>query len=148
MPDEGLAGNLKELTELFLDRFIDQESMHLNLFFDEKWNLKSDVISFGHDIETAWLLTEAGEVLGDEALQKRIRAVAVRIAGVTLAEGVDPDGGLLNEAGPGGLIDTNKIWWPQAEAMVGFFTAWQISGEERRMALEGQPGRQTAFPGG
>ena len=64
-------------------------------------------------------------------LQARIRPLAVRIAEVTLAEGVDSDGGLYNEGGPQGLTNTDKEWWPQAEAVVGFLNAHQISGEAR-----------------
>jgi len=53
---------------------------------------------------------------------------------VTLAEGVDEDGGVYNQGSPAGLTDTNKEWWPQAEALVGFLDAYQISGEERFLA--------------
>ena len=46
-------------------------------------------------------------------------------------EGRDRDGGLFNEAGRGKMLNTHKDWWPQAEAVVGFLNAWQISGEAR-----------------
>ena len=58
----------------------------------------------------------------------------MRIAAVTLAEGVDSDGGVYNEGGPGGLTDSNKEWWPQAEAVVGFINAHQLSGKEHFLA--------------
>jgi mannobiose 2-epimerase len=54
----------------------------------------------------------------------------VKIAAVTLAEGVDADGGVFNQGAPGGLTDSNKEWWPQAEAVVGFLNAYQLSGQE------------------
>ena len=130
-PDEGLQGDLQGLIELFLEKFIDPQRRHLHLFFDEGWNLKSDLLSFGHDIEASWLLTEAAEALGDALLLGKVKEEAVRIAEVTLREGVDTDGGLFNEAGPGGLKDSDKIWWPQAEAMVGFYNAYQLSGDDR-----------------
>jgi mannobiose 2-epimerase len=55
----------------------------------------------------------------------------VEVAQATLAEGVDADGGLLSEAGPTGLTNTNKEWWQQAEAVTGFFNAYQLSGDSR-----------------
>ncbi len=130
-PDGQLRQDLRQLIELFLTRFIDPSTRHLHLFFDEAWNLKSRTISFGHDIEAAWLLTEAAVLAGEAALVEEVEKKAVAIAAATLAEGVDADGGLFNEAGPAGLTDTGKHWWPQAEAMVGFWNAWELSGEAR-----------------
>jgi mannobiose 2-epimerase len=53
------------------------------------------------------------------------------MARVTLAEGVDSDGGVVNEGGPRGYTDPGKDWWPQAEAVVGFMNAYQLSGDLR-----------------
>ncbi|HYP18244.1 MAG TPA: AGE family epimerase/isomerase, partial [Opitutus sp.] len=66
---------------------------------------------------------------GDADLSARVRPLAVKIARITLAEGVDPDGGVLGEAGPNGITNSFKEWWPQAEAAVGFLNAYQISGD-------------------
>lgn len=131
-PDAEVRDALAALTGLFLDTFIDPDTAHLHLFFDENWVSKSDKISFGHDIETAWLLMEAAETLGDPALTARARAAAVRIADRTIAEGYDPaNGGLWNEADAHGLSDRDKEWWPQIEAVVGFLRVWQNTGEPR-----------------
>jgi mannobiose 2-epimerase len=106
---------------------LDPKTHHLGLFFDEDWKPKSDAISFGHDIEFAWLFTEAAEVLKDEPLIAASRAEAIQIARVTLEQGIDRDGGVIAEADPKGITNTFKEWWPQAEATVGFLNAYQIS---------------------
>jgi mannobiose 2-epimerase len=103
---------------------------HLGLFFAADWTLRSDRVSYGHDIEAAWLLCQAADALGDRGLQGRIRPLSVRIAEATLAEGVDADGGVFNEGSPGGLTNTDKEWWPQAEAVVGFINAFEVSRRE------------------
>ncbi|HTG71354.1 MAG TPA: AGE family epimerase/isomerase [Candidatus Udaeobacter sp.] len=126
-----LHAKLKELIEITIKHIINEDNAHFILFFDEQWNRKSEHISYGHDIEGSWLLVEAAEVLGDEALLASARAIAIRMAEATLNEGVDGDGGLFNEAGPEGLIDTDKDWWPQAEAVVGFYNAYQLTGDEK-----------------
>ncbi len=133
-PDPTLRNRLTELTDLFLTRIIDPQSHHLGLFFDEHWNLKSPLISFGHDIEAAWLLTEAAEVLSVPEISRKVQEVTLSIAEVTLREGMDADGGLFNEAIAKQLTDSNKHWWPQAEALVGFYNAYQLSGSMRYYA--------------
>ncbi len=129
-PDAGLKAAQAALLEVMLTRVLDPQTHHLGLFFDTDWTLRSDRVSFGHDIEAAWLLTEAARVLDDPGLVARTRAAALKIAGVTRAEGIDTDGALFYEAGPAGITQDHKEWWPQAEAVVGFIDAWQISGNE------------------
>lgn len=130
-PDAGLRGAQRELLEIMLARVVNPATGHLGLFFGEDWSLRSDKVSYGHDIEAAWLLTEAATVLGEPALSARIQPLAVKIADITLAEGVDTDGGVFNLGEPSGLVDPTKEWWPQAEAVIGFLNAWQLSGQER-----------------
>ena len=132
-PDAGLRRAQTALIETMLTRIVNPVTHHLGLFFAKDWTLRSDRISYGHDIEAAWLFTEAAEVLNDPALTARVHAFAVNIADVTLTEGVDQDGGVYNEGGPDGLTDTNKEWWPQAEAVVGFLNAFQISTHQRHL---------------
>jgi mannobiose 2-epimerase len=130
-PDMGLRKALAELVQIMLVKVLNPRTGHLGLFFAEDWKLKSDKISYGHDIEAAWLLMRAAESLGEPGIVKLIRPLALRIAEATLNEGVDDDGGVYNQGGPKGLTDTNKEWWPQAEAVVGFIDTYQHSGEER-----------------
>src|ERR1039458_320812 len=85
---------LRELIELFERRILDAQSGHLQHFFDERWQLRSDTYTFGHDIEASWLLWEAAEVLEDAALLRRVREVVLRITEIVLKEGIDADGGL------------------------------------------------------
>src|SRR5690606_34585943 len=48
----------RELVTLVLDRIVDPETGHLGLFFARDWTRRSTHISYGHDIEFAWLVTE------------------------------------------------------------------------------------------
>jgi mannobiose 2-epimerase len=129
--DRRLENRLRELITLFERHILDPRTHHFHHFFDEVWNVRSDTCTFGHDIEGSWLLCEAAEVLGDDVLVDRVRAVAVRIADRVLAEGIAADGALCYEGKAGRVIDRGKECWPQAEALVGFINVWQLSGEAR-----------------
>jgi cellobiose epimerase len=130
--DPELQAKHKELLELTMDRIVDNSTGHFKLFFDNQWNSLNDHVSFGHDIEGSWLILEAAEVLGDPALIERARKLALTMAGTVYKEGLDQDGSLFYERNSAGvMIDPNKHWWAQAEGVVGFYNAYQISGEQR-----------------
>ncbi|WP_027085218.1 AGE family epimerase/isomerase [Cohnella panacarvi] len=128
---EGLHMKLADLIDIHLDKIVNADSHHFLLFFDDEWTSKSGHISYGHDIEGSWLLCEAADALGDEARIARVRGEALAMADATLAEGIDADGGVFNEADGRGHLDDSKDWWPQAEAMVGFLNAYQLTGNEK-----------------
>ena len=130
-PDERVGTALKELVETMLDRVVNAQTSHLGLFFTRDWQVTSDRYSYGHDIEAAWLLWEAACSLRDDGLSGRVLATVIRIAEVTLAEGCDADGAIFNEGSAAGVTNDQKEWWPQAEGVVGFLCAAQLSGDDR-----------------
>lgn len=134
-PDQSLKHQIVLLINNFLDHFIDAEKGQLNLFYDEDWNLRSTLVSYGHDIEASWLLLEAAEVIGDKSAFEKLKKLAISISEATI-EGLDTDGGLWYEYEPAeDHLHKQKHWWVQAEAMVGFFNTWQISGDEKYLNL-------------
>jgi mannobiose 2-epimerase len=129
-PTEILELQLRELIQLFAEHIISKQSNHLVLFFDDEWNERSKVISYGHDIEAAWLVQESTEVLGDKTLLPQIKNRSLQMAKAAV-EGLDIDGGLWYEYDPEqNHLVKQKHSWPQAEAMIGFFNAWQNAGDE------------------
>ena len=99
----------------------------------EKSNPENNT-SYGHNVEMAWLLMHALDVLGlpiDE-FSDRIRTAvdhAVRY-------GVDPEyGGLYVEgAHDGPATDLQKEFWQQCEGMIGFLEAYLRFGDQRYLA--------------
>jgi mannobiose 2-epimerase len=128
-PDTKLRQRLTELFDIFDWRIMDQASGHLNHFFNETWQPKSSKYTFGHDIEASWLLCEAAEVLDDSNITSRAQRLALRLARITLTEALDEDGGLCYEGRAGKVTDPNREWWPQAESVVGFLNAYELSSD-------------------
>lgn len=129
--DERLEQKIEELINIFSDIIIDKKTNHLILFFDEEWMPRSNIISYGHDIEAAWLIQEAAEIIKNKDLEEKVKELSVKIA-VAASEGLDADGGLWYEydADANHLIK-EKHSWPQAESMIGFFNVWQITGDKK-----------------
>lgn len=139
-PDELLKQRLTELLFLIRDKMIDERGF-LKLYFtrelthvsfegsDEETirnNFGYDHITFGHDVETAFLLLEASETLGLENDTVTIK-VAEKMVDHALAFGIDNQfGGLFdganyfkNETSPK-ITKRTKEWWSQAEALNTF----------------------------
>jgi mannobiose 2-epimerase len=132
-PDQNLRQDIVDLIHLFLDHIFSKKTRHLDLFFDDDWNVKSNLVSYGHDIEAAWLIQEAANIIGDAILLQQVNNCSILLTN-SAADGLDEDGGLWYEFDmEQKRLVSEKHWWPQAEAMVGFFNAWQISGDEKYM---------------
>lgn len=133
--DKGLRNDIVELLQTIEKNFFNTETGHLRLFFDENWIEKPDVISYGHDIEAAWLLLQCAEISEDEDLIANYKKHAIQMAEVT-KEGLDTDGGLWYEFDPKkNELIAEKHWWVQAEALIGFYNAYQLTGDEQFLNL-------------
>lgn len=125
---------LRSLIEIFLDRIYDPEHGHLGLFFDEGWCRKDRMVSYGHDIEASWLLLEAAETLGDEAILNRVETCVKRIYTASL-EGLQPDGSMIYEIRNDGTVDRDRHWWVQAETVVGSHWNHRLTGSPEAAAV-------------
>jgi len=129
---DALAGQrLEQLLHIFSDHIITHKGIcHCQLFFDEFWNSKSDHISFGHDIEASWLLDRAAQILNKPKLMEQIRKDCLSLAESVYENGMDNKQSLFYEADSTGIINTDKDFWVQVEAVVGFLNAYQLTGKE------------------
>jgi cellobiose epimerase len=126
-PDQLVRERIVQLLELFDTIIINKNDHHLHLFMNENWQVRSSLVSFGHDVEAAWLLLECAVVVDDQLLIEKYKTLSVQLAAAA-SKGLDEDGGLWYELDPvAGQLIYEKHSWPQAEAMVGFFNAWQVS---------------------
>ena len=128
--DERLKHRLQDLIRLFMQKIVNSENHHFHMYFNKDFRVVSNAISYGHDIEGSWLLAEAAEVLGDEELEVSINKLSIQMARVVLNDALNDNGSLIYEAHPNGKTITDVSWWAQAETVVGFYNAYQLTGEE------------------
>ena len=122
--DDQVEQGLKRLITLFLGRIFNYQN-HLKLFFTKDWKTMSTEISYGHDIEAAWLLCHAARILGDSTLINKTDEMLVAVVKTFSSEAIDMDFGIWNARNSENqVIDKDKHWWPQAEAMVSLCYAW------------------------
>ena len=127
-PDTKLADRIRNILLLFNDHIIDKDTGHLKLFFTNEWQSTLNEFSFGHDIETAWLLQHCASVLNDSVYRERFEQLAILMTKFT-THWLDDDGSLYYEINVDtGVVNKEKHWWVQAEASIGLFNAWQLTG--------------------
>jgi mannose/cellobiose epimerase-like protein (N-acyl-D-glucosamine 2-epimerase family)/predicted GH43/DUF377 family glycosyl hydrolase len=107
---------------------------NLSLYFDRDWKALTDHVSWGHDIESAWLMAEAAHLAYSEGGTPLFVREAIRASRegtlVTLAE----NGGSLPREKFSGHVDLQRDWWIQGEAVVGNVDAWQETGDGSYLA--------------
>jgi cellobiose epimerase len=129
-PSQNLKTDIIHLLRIFDEKIMNPADNHLGLFFADDWKRDSTIISFGHDIEAAWLLHSCAQSIGDQESIHTTARNAILITDAAM-EGLDGDGGLWYEYNPHRReLIKEKHWWPQAEALIGFCNAWQLSGME------------------
>lgn len=151
-----VAVALMKCLKIAADKVYNPEFKRLETFFDAEMNSLADIHSYGHDIEATWLLDRAADVLEEslktckdldllisideaKAIIAKTREYTPIIAKRVLDVAFDGEA-LNNESreeiaeskGEGTEhVDTTRVWWVQAEAVVGFVNAYQISKDEK-----------------
>jgi mannobiose 2-epimerase len=124
-----VRARLQELVTICIDRLL-QPSGYLHRDFRLDWSLVGEpAVSYGHDMETGWLLLEAARALGRPDDPRIVAAAKIMIIGPART-GYDPvKGGYFEEGPPGGGPPTKlaKIWWVQAEALLALWTAFRLT---------------------
>ncbi len=151
-PDPLVKERLQEMLTLVRDTFTTPAG-YLTLYFTENWKPVSnrdssetvirhrsmiDHISFGHDIETGFLILEASQALRIENDTATLR-VAKKLVDHTLAKGFDKETGGLYDAGyyfPGTdtvtILNKNAEWWVESEGLNALLLMTRIFPDEEK----------------
>lgn len=129
--NEELKQKIYGMIAVFNNHILNKKTYHQQLYFDKDWTVSGQFDSYGHDIEFSWLFNEAAEVLKDEELIKQIQETAVKIATVQLSEGMNSEGAMIYEKMGEDHYNREISWWVQAEAVVGYINAYEISHDRK-----------------
>ena len=127
--EEKVAKQIRFMMDIIKDKVFNKEIGRQEVFFDKTWNSLIDLYSYGHDIETAWLVDRGLEVLDDEAYTNMLSPIT-KIITENIYNRAYIDHSLVNES-ENGVVDTTRVWWVQAEAVVGFLNGYQKQGNKK-----------------
>lgn len=115
LPEAGEA--LKRILDIYAEKVYNPELRRQEVFFDRDYHSLIDLTSYGHDIESSWLIDWGCALLEDPARMERTAAINSALADSVLAAAFN--GSLANEC-ERGVVDGHRVWWVQAEALLGF----------------------------
>lgn len=128
-----VGDEMRAMLDIMADKIYNGEKGRQEVFFDRDWNPIIDLYSYGHDIETSWLVDRGLEVLGDGQLTEKISRITRQLT-ENIYQRAYINHSLVNEA-ENGVVDTTRIWWVQAEAIVGFVNGYEKQPEHKEYLL-------------
>lgn len=131
---EPVKEKLEWILHTFADKLYNPELHRLEVFFDAQMHSILDLHSYGHDIETAWLIDRCLDVLDDQNMRDLMSPITKDLTNQIFTVAFDGNS-LANECEKG-VVDSTRIWWVQAETVVGFVNGYQHT-PERAEYLEG-----------
>ena len=135
-PDAKLKARLEELLTIVRDK-ISVEPGVMNLYFTDAWQAIPDHDSYGHDVETAYLMLETDELLHGKASPATER-MAKMLVDHALAYGWDAkNGGFFHEGTTlGEPENTSKEWWVECEGLNALLMMHERYGRENPVYFE------------
>ena len=120
--DPAVGKAMERILTIYAEKIYDPALRRQLVFFDHNYNSILDLYSYGHDIESSWLMDWGCGLLGDEKRSAAISAIN-QAMGEAVYDAAYSYHSLANECDRG-KVDEKRIWWVQAEAVVGFTHLW------------------------
>lgn len=111
------------IMETFAHKVYNPELHRQEVFFDKNMKSILDLHSYGHDIETAWLIDRGVEVLGDPKMEELLSPITRDLTAQIYKVAFNGHS-LANECEKG-VVNTHRIWWVQAETVIGFLNGYR-----------------------
>lgn len=121
--DDAVGNAMKRILTIYTSKIYDAALHRQRVFFDNKYNSILDLYSYGHDIESSWLMDWGCALLNDDDIGPEISSVNLEIAKAVFDAAYSYNS-LANECDRG-KVDERRIWWVQAETVVGLVHLWQ-----------------------
>lgn len=125
--DADVKKRLEWILDTIADKIYNPELHRQEVFFDREMNSILDLHSYGHDIETAWLIRRGTDILGEKSYEDKMLPIILDLTSQVYKVAFDGNS-LANECEKG-VVDQNRIWWVQAETVIGFLNGYALAPE-------------------
>lgn len=127
--------DLEQILTIFADKIYNPRLHRQEVFFDNDYNSIIDLHSYGHDIETSWLIDRTVELIDDNGeLSEKISPITKDLAEEIYKSAFD--GHSLPYECEKGVVNESRSWWVQAETVVGFLNAYEKSDRKEEKYLD------------
>ncbi len=120
--EQNVKEKLCRILDLFAAKIYNPVLERQEVFFDSEYNSILDLHSFGHDIETAWLLDRTVEIICENKYEKLISPITKALTKKIYETAFDGHSSAYEC--DRGVINEHRVWWVQAEAIVGFVNGY------------------------
>ena len=128
-PSLQTESKLKEILLLFKNKLYNPEKQRLEVFFDLDYRTLIDLHSYGHDIEAAWLIDRTVKVLEAEGTSYDLSEITGALTEKIYSAAYD--GHSLPAECEKGKVLTDRVWWVECEAVIGFLNGYERTGDKR-----------------
>lgn len=126
--------NIINILTIFTEKVYSPAERRLEVFFDKDYNSLVDTQSYGHDIESAWLIDYAASVVAEGCVQEgisdsvsklfnRVKSMTEDLRESVYERALKTDH-MLSDIMDGKINDT-RVWWVHAEAVNGFYKGYE-----------------------
>ena len=126
--DEKVRRRLLWIMDVFAEKVYNPKLHRQEVFFDKHYNTILNLHSYGHDIETAWLIDRGCKVLDDPELTQKMYAITRDLTAQIYKVAFDGHS-LANECDRG-VVNVHRVWWVQAETVIGFLNGYEKEPEK------------------
>jgi cellobiose epimerase len=127
--------SIENLLNVLINRFTNSATSEVIHHFDMNWKPYPNEIWIGHNVETGWILYKSACTIKHSEFTETCRNLLLSLCNNAIEKGFDKQyGGMFNRFLDENLLITDKEWWPQAESVIAFLLAYQLSNDKKYLS--------------
>ncbi|MFD1293666.1 AGE family epimerase/isomerase [Lutibacter holmesii] len=120
---------IEELITIITQKFITKDTYDCLHRLTPNWNVLTNEVWAGHNAECSWILCNAASNINNEKLLNECNKLSLKMMKGVLDNALDKNGGVFNVLQNNMPTETVKIWWVQAETVLGLLNSYKITNE-------------------